>query len=337
MIIFAKQLRWIYIIFMCLTLIGCENSSNKIKRVKLTYFVNKNNFAGRIIKEPYVNTKEGYKGSIFYTINGHSYIFEVPAFPYGATLCPALNEIIIPTTVGILAMPIGKESYRWIFKEDDILLKNILAFDNKRQKLLLSGIEVSSMKYFLIALDIVNCHQKKFNISTPPTRMLFTDDDSAVASSGSDLIWANFSKDGEHQFMIKKIVSYKGSIRDIFNCNMVFYLENYIISKDENDESSKLIFEEIEIGFDYGLCYVTSDKSNLWALSNYGHVFIVNSDGVKTQLDNIDKDIIGWGNTDGGFWVATDDGCVRTYKDSSDIMMVYLNQLIQINEIKNGT
>jgi len=65
----------------------------------------------------------------------------------------------------------------------------------------------------------------------------------------------------------------------------------------------------------------------LWVLGTYGHVFNITDDGTKEQIDQINEPIVGWGETEEGIWVATNDGNVRTYASESTTITLILPSL----------
>jgi len=309
-----------------LSVLGCaeqrsENTdlSLNVHRERLLYYDEENNYilcsTKGLIKE---DISLDHESVLFTKIDNRNYEYNIPSPPYYANYCKELNEIIAVTIDGIISLPLGSSEIKWIFKDNDVLIRASWAFSPNNQKLVFSGLNTNSGEYYLYAVDLISENFHKFRIDDAANGIEFTDDLTIIASTEKSLINLSFLEE-DNPIIHFKIKDVEGRIEVIHNKTPIFYHENKksILFK-------ILLNNKIDINIDSYLLFICSDNEFMYALLGDGQIIRIGVDNIIITLDKIDPEkIIGWGNINHSIWICTLDGYINIY--GKDIVKIKID------------
>ena len=292
-------------------------------RYTLSYYDSRSNFAGvelTMINNPTASPSRRYESEsiIFWSWDGREGKREIPNLSaYFATVCPQTLEVIVEAMHGVLVVPIMDERpYGWAFKQDGLLLHSQWAVSRDGCKVLVYGLDPNLRKYVLIALDTLNDHTTKFEISESPWEIIFVVNNTAVASVGEDLIRVEFAESGDHKFSVDPGAAKQGAVKAVYKGEFVFH--SPVFWTKENADQHTIEYGDMKVSFTDPVRFVYASESYIWAIDKNGQVFKINSDGSKLSVGTYaPNEMIGRGIFDDSLWLAFLDGTVTVHRDST--------------------
>jgi hypothetical protein len=172
---------------------------------------------------------------------------------------------------------------------------------------------------YLIALDVLTGRTTRFKITQPTYGMAFVDPNRALASVGKDLVWVDFSQDGNHKFSVQQNGSQDGILMAAYDGVLVHCWDC------KNETSPQLRFAGVTVPVEREPSFVVPSKSGIWMTTYDNRVFRLGYDGSKNAVQTgHNGEIIGAGWLESGIWIAYRDGQVVTFGEEHSVRSIWL-------------
>jgi hypothetical protein len=153
--------------------------------------------------------------------------------------------------------------------------------------------------------------------------MIFTEETTAIASVGEDLIKVKFTESGVHKFSVDQGAANKGEVKAVYKGKYVYHWP--VFWTKENVDQHTIKYGNIKVSFTDPVRFVLASKSYIWAIDKNGGIFRINSDGNKLSLGTYNrKEMIGHGTFEDGLWIAFSDGTINIFGDSTETSKIAL-------------